>query len=234
MRRFYELVTTEDTSEGIVINLDGRPVKAKSGQSLFAPNESAASFMVEEWLAQGEDIIPDTMPVTQIISTMIDRVIEQRPSISPLVLKYLDTDLICYLADMPKELADEQSKYWAPVRKWFEQKYDVSLETTTSLAAVLQDKKAHDGVALYVDGLDDLHFTLLQLVTSVSGSLILALAMLDKEISALDVFNACFIEEHHKDKIYDADKYGLDPMIEKKQKSVLRDLEAVEGLIACL
>lgn len=234
MKRFYNLVTSEKTTNGVVVSLDGRQVKTKSGHVLFAPNDGIAALMVKEWAAQEDEIIPDSMPVTQILSTMIDRVSEQRSSMAPLILKYLDTDLVCYLVDMPEELATEQNRYWSPVRTWFEKKYDVSLQTTTGLAAISQDVKAHNGVAAYVDSLDDLHFTLLQLVTSISGSLILALSLLDRASCAQDVFESCFIEEHYKNTLYNAEKYGSDPMIEKKQQSVLRDLEAVERILSCL
>ncbi len=71
-------------------------------------------------------------------------------------------------------------------------------------------------------------FTILQLVSSLSGSLILALAFTKGVAKVDDVFQSSFVEEHYKNELYDAQKYGLDPMLEKKQRQMRIDLDACE------
>ncbi|MGH1402644.1 MAG: ATP12 family chaperone protein [Alphaproteobacteria bacterium] len=232
MKRFYKLVTIEETQGGYQICLDGRAVKTKSGAVLIAPNQATADQVMCEWAGQGEEIIPDTMPFTQILNTMIDRVMVEREAMNLYVLKYLNTDLICYPAPEPESLAQLQEKLWSSYLRWFEDKFGVALKTTTGLVALSQDDAAHEKVAEFVGNLDHMRFTLLQLVTSVSGSLVLAMALLEKHVSAKEAFEACFIEEHYKDVLYDAEKYGQDPMTAKKQAAALRDLEAVERYLS--
>ncbi len=232
MKRFYKVVTIEEEADGYRVCLDGRPVKTKSGAFLTAPNQEIADQIMCEWAGQGEDVVPDTMPFTQILNTKIDRVAVEREKMSEHVLKYLDTDLVCYPALEPESLAQLQEQLWSPCRRWFEDTFGVALKTTTGLAALSQDSIAHDKVRDFVEGLDLERFTLLQMVTSVSGSLVLAMALLEKYITARAVFDACFIEEHYKDVLYDAQKYGRDPMMEKKQDAALRDFEAVERYLS--
>ena len=228
MRRFYKLVSIDKVDGGYHILLDGRPVKTKSGTHLHAANKAIAMHIMTEWAQQREDILPDTMPFTQILNTKIDRVSKEREVMSASVLKYLDTDLICYFADEPQELIAQQKDKWQIWLDWFEKKFGYKLQTTTGLAALAQDASVHNSVAEHVNALDDERFTILQLVTSVSGSLILGLALVEGEANAKQLFDACFVEEAFREKLYDAEKYGSDPALEKEQKSTIQDLYAAQ------
>lgn len=235
MKRFYKLVSTEKVTDGYHILLDGRPVKTKAKAFLCATNAAIADRLLQEWADQTDDIVPDTMPFTQILNTQIDRVSAERDVMSAAVLKYLDTDLLCYPTDMPQDLAKQQHESWQPfLDGFFKTVFGYELQTTTALAAVKHPAEVHKVVADYVHGLDDARFTILQLVTSISGSLILALAMVRGGASAALLLEACFIEETFKDALYDAEKYGGDPMLEKAKKSAMQDFQAAEDYLVLL
>ncbi len=234
MKRFYKLVSTEKAVGGFHILLDGKPVKTKSGAFLCAVNEGIATRLMQEWAQQTDDILPDSMPFTQILNTKIDRVSNEREAMSGYVLKYIDTDLICYFADEPQELLSQQKDKWNLWLDWFEKEFGVPLQTTTGLAALSQDKAAHKVVTDYVATLDDEHFTILQFITSISGSVILGLAMVKGAAKAGQVFDACFVEESFRDSMYDVEKYGSDPALEKEQKSKIRDFNAAYDYVALL
>lgn len=228
MKRFYKLVSTQKVATGYEILLDGRPVKTALKNTLCVEKEELANELVKEWAAQGENIIPDTMPLTQIVNTRIDRVSQERAAMSQAVLKYLDTDLLCYRTDDPPELAAAQEEAWDPVLTWFAGRFGVELETTTALTALEQPGAAHEEVRSCVEKLDDDRFTILQLVTPLSGSLVLAIAFLEGEVSAQQVFGCAHVEEHFKAEIYNEEKYGPDPAEEKKDRAMLSDLKAAE------
>lgn len=234
MKRFYKSVSIEKSEGGYHILLDGRPVRTKSKEFLCAMNEGVAVRVREEWESQQDNIVPDTMPFTQILNTYIDRVSSERSVMSDTILKYLDTDLLCYPTDQPQDLAVLQQKCWHPFIDGFEKAFNCTLLTTTTLLAVNQSVQAHKAVESYVHGLDDARFTVLQLVTSISGSLILALAMVHDSAAANSVLAACFVEEDFKDILYNADKYGKDPMLEKSKKSAILDLSAAEDFLVTL
>jgi len=81
MNRFYTLVSTHKTEGGYEIHLDGRPVKTPLKKVLLAGNEGVANALQAEWAAQDDEIKPDSMPLTQIISTQIDRIGQERETI---------------------------------------------------------------------------------------------------------------------------------------------------------
>jgi len=231
MKRFYKLVSTAKEPEGYTILLDDRPVKTPNKNILYAPNEAIANLIVQEWAQQEEEIVPDAMPVTQILNTQLEKVTHKRAAMTPQLLAYLDTDLICYLDE---ELKAAQEEHWKPSRTWFEKRYGAPLKTTTVIAALQQDPQLHAGVKDDVGALDDARFTILQLATPLTGSLILGLHFTHGQATAAQLLKASFVEEDQKDILYNAEKYGPDPLTEKKKQATLRDLKAAEEYLKAL
>ena len=234
MKRFYTLVSHAETEGGYSIQLDGKPVKTQSGALLIAPNQHIADMVIQEWSAQVEHIDPETMPVTQILNTKIDQVAHNREKMSAAVMRYVDTDLLCYVTNEPEDLAALQQEVWGKWRSWLEGEFDVSIETTSGLASLKQPKALHERLQKLIDAMSDDEFTVMQIIVPLSGSLILSTAMLKKQATAQDLLVACFLEEDFKNALYDAEKYGADPHIEARKKNALRDLEACEKYLASL
>lgn len=228
MKRFYKLVSIKKAPDGFEIHLDGRPVKTPVRHTLRAPTKNLADALMQEWAEQKENINPDTMLLTQILSTRIDRVSVDRNAMEQLLMAYLDTDLVCYRADKPEELRRRQESIWGVSVSWLEERYSQKLLITDGLAALSQQQALHDEMKKEISAFDDDYFTSLQLICATSGSLILALALLHNAVNADHVFEAMRIEENYKAEIYDAEKYGPDPAQDKKDQAILRDLKAAE------
>lgn len=235
MKKFYTLVSHEKTDEGYRILLDGRPVKTPARANICAPNEGAANLAVQEWAAQEDEIKPDTMPVTQILSTKIDRVMGQRDSLTPEVTRYFNTDLICYFHEgEPQAMAELQEKAWRPWLDWFEGRFGEALQTTSALQAVTHSAGAHEKVQAYINDLCDDRFTVLQSLVPACGSLVLSLAFIEGAMTPDELFNAARVEEQFKDELYKADFYGPDPSQEKKDIVFKRDLAAIQEFLDAL
>jgi chaperone required for assembly of F1-ATPase len=234
MKRFYKDVRVQETPLGFAIFLDRKQMKTPLKNSVLAPNLKLAGEIEREWAEQGEYILPGTMPLTQILSTRIDRVAAARGNMAGDLLKYLDTDLICYRAERPVALAEKQEQSWNPWLAWFETIFGERLKTTTDLKALLQPEGARIKAERFVQELNNDAFTLLQLVTSLSGSLVLGMAFIQKAINAEAVFNAAHVEELYKAGLYGEETYGPDPVQEKKDKAMLSDLQAAEKYLALL
>ena len=234
MKRFYKTVSTKSVPEGFEILLDTKPVKTQSGQVLNAKNETLAQKVMLEWSEQADQIIPDTMPLTQILNTEIDRVSSERPVMQKTVLNYLDTDLLCYWASDPQAQVQKQQELWQPWLDWFGEKFGHKLEITTDLHALKHPQALHDAVFAYVDGLDNARFTALQIATSVSGSLILGIVAIEQAATSQQLLDAIYLAENFKSDLYNAEKYGVDPMLEKAKKQSLLDLQAVQDFVSCL
>lgn len=232
MKRFYTRVSTGPALDGsgFAILLDDRPVRTPAKNLMTAPTLKLADAIAAEWDAQKDIIDHDMMPLTQLLTTAIDRT-QSRAEITDSVIAYTDSDLLCYIAPDPQDLHDELIKTWGPHLDWFEKTYGVKLQTTHSLIRLDQPKAAHDAVRTEIDGMDLHHFTAMQTATAVTGSIVLGLALGRGAISADDAWRCALCEELHYERTHDLERHGHDPIEEKRRVAVKRDLEACAAYI---
>ena len=230
MKRFYTLASHKKTADGFEVQLDGKTVKTPLGQDVVAPTKAMADAIVLEWAAQEEKVKPETMPLTQLLITAIDK-IRDRTAITESVMRYLDTDLVCYWTKEPEELAKLQKENWGAWVKWFDEHFEVPLDTTKTLDAITQDPEAHKRVWNYIEALDDYYFTVLHVMTSLSGSLVLALAFTEGDISPEEIFEASYLEELYRGEIYNEDVHGAAPNEEAEREAFKKDAAAAKEFL---
>ncbi len=233
MKRVYTMASYNKTEDGFVIQLDGKTVKTPLGQPLAAPNKTIADAIVKEWVSQGDQIIPDSMPITQFLTTALDRT-RERDAITKSLLKYLDTDLLCYRVKEPAELAKKQKEVWDRWLTWFDEQFESPLEVTYGIDALTQDPDTHKQIWNYLEALDEYYFTVLQVVTSLTGSIVLGLAFLEHEATPEDVFNAAELEEIYHAEIAGEAQHGADPVQERRQNTLKRELETSRTFMSLL
>lgn len=232
MKRFYKLVSYGAARNGgFIVQLDGKPVKSPAKRELLSPTEKLAQAIAAEWSAQQKVIEPETMPLTQILTTQIDLVSEQRDTMTDEVLKFLNTDLICYRTDEPQAMAKAQADIWDKWVDWMSDRCGVKMQTTTGLAALTQDQKLHERLAADVSAMDDVSFTVFQLAVPLTGSAVLALAFVEGEATSEDLYDAANVEENYRAEIYNEDFYGSAPLQEQKQAAMRRDLRAARQFL---
>ncbi len=227
MKRFYKMVSSTLTDDGHAIQLDGKTVKTQAGLELCAPTKALADQVIAEWSAQDETIKPETMVLTQMLNTAIDRA-RDREDITNQLLKYLDTDLLCYRAKEPEEVAKTQKELWDPWLSWFDEHFESPLESTYKLEALKQDPDTHKRIWNYIEALDEYYFAVLHIITSLSGSIVLALAFLEHEATPEDVFKSMNAEEDHRARIYREDVHGYAPHEEKRRANAKAELDAAQ------
>lgn len=233
MKRVYKLASHTKTEDGYVLQLDGKTVKTPLGAPLAAPARALADSIVAEWAAQGDDVVPDSMPMTSLLNTAIDQT-RNRDAITKSLLKYLDTDLLCYRVKQPEELARRQKEVWDRWLTWFDEHFESPLEVTFGLDALSQDADTHKQIWNYLEALDEFYFAILQVVTSLSGSIVLGLAFLEHEATAEDVYNAAELEEIYHSELAGEDVHGSDPVQERRQAAMKRDLAACTQFLELL
>ncbi len=233
MKRVYKLASYNKTQDGFIIQLDGKTVKTPLGQELMAPSRAVADEVLREWMAQGDDVVPDSMPITQILITATDRM-RERNAITETLLKYLDTDLLCYRVKEPVELGKLQKETWDRWLTWFDEHFESPLEVTYKIDALKQDADTRKQIWNYLEALDDYYFTVLQIATSLSGSIVLGLAFLEHEASPEDVFNAAELEEIYYAGVAGEEQYGPDPVQERRQATLKRELASCRRFMTLL
>lgn len=228
MKRFYksvDLVPVE--GRGYSLTLDKKAVQTPARNLLVIGRQGLAEAVQGEWSAQGETVQPESMPLSQLSMTLIDRVLPNRPALAAEALGYLDTDLLCYRADEPEVYRKAQEKAWDPALKLVEGYLGCSVQTTSGLAVLEQSEDLHRKIADFVEALDHERFMALYLVTLGSGSLLLAIGFVAGLLDCETVINAAFAEEKQKDEIYLGEIYGSAPDQEKRMKALSSELSAL-------
>lgn len=199
-KRFYKAVTVEAEDDGAFsIRLDGRQARTSGRRLLTAPTRALAEQIAAEWDAQQTEINPATMPVTRMAFAAIDAVAPDHEPVLAEIIRYAGTDLLCYRAAEPDSLALRQTQLWDPLLAWMDERYGARFALAEGVMHV-QQPAATLAAAEAAARTDDHPFVIagLHVLTSLAGSLILALAVRDGRLSVADAWAAAHVDEDHQ------------------------------------
>ena len=217
MKRFYKNVSiAADRS----ITLDGKRILTPAKATLVAPTRSLAEAIAREWLAQGEDILPNSMPLTKLANTAIDRTSAFRTSVIAELNGFAAHDLLCYRATEPDDLIARQQAAWDPLLAWIHATFSSRLLTTHGVGHVEQDRDAIAALNRALDARDAWAVTGLHAATTVTGSLVLALALAEGRLTSAEAFAVSRIDES-----FQAEKWGRDVEAEARALRLADELE---------
>lgn len=220
-RRFYKEVTSERQGQGYTVRLDGKAVKTPAKRTLVLPSATLSKAVAEEWRAQDEDIRPETMPLTRLACTAVDRVSPGRDEVVEHVSAYGATDLLCYRAEGPPDLAEMQSDQWQPLLDWAAEELSAPLVAGAGVVHLTQSQDALAALRRRVDTFSDFELTAVADLTQIMGSLILALAVVYRRLSWRQAFDCSRIDEHWQNR-----QWGEDAEAAARTEILSRDVEA--------
>ncbi len=226
-KRIYTNVDIECGADGFTVGLDGKPVKTPAKQPLIIANRALAEAVADEWRAQDEEIRHETMPMTRYVCTVLDRVTPGRAEVIAETAKFAETDLLCYRTEEPRELAKRQSAAWQPLLDWAGERYDAALAVTVGVMAIDQDTNALARLREAVEAENDFTLAGLHIATAISGSLVVGLALMEKEIDAERAWQISHIEEH-----WQLERWGEDEELSDRLAALRRELQEAENFIA--
>ncbi|MFO1036375.1 MAG: ATP12 family protein [Geminicoccaceae bacterium] len=230
MKRFYKEVATVPAEAGRwQIELDGRPVRTPQRRLLTLPTEGLAALVAEEWAAQGEEIKPREMPLTTLATTVHDLMPQRREDAIAEIEGYAATDLLCYRADGPPDLVQRQHASWQPWLDWAEQQFDARLAVATAVQPLEQPDAALRALAAAVRASDDWRLVGLHAVTTLTGSIVLGLALARGAVDAERALDVALLDE-----LFEIERWGLDEEQRIRHERLLRDLVAAERFLRLL
>jgi chaperone required for assembly of F1-ATPase len=229
-KRFYKDVSIAPMGEGSGVHLDGRPVRTPGKTLLELPTEKAAGLVAEEFAAQDEKIDPSTMPVYRLVNTAIDGVAIDPAAVRDDIAKFASSDLLCYRADAPAGLVERQAKAWDPVLDWAHRALGARLLLAEGVIHVEQPRPALDAVGAHLAlRQDPLRLAAMHLMTTLTGSALLAMALEAGEIDADTAWSAAHVDED-----WQAEQWGQDSEAMARRAHRKRDMMAAAQLIEAL
>lgn len=230
MKKFYQsadIIRLEQGEWGVT--LDGRPVRTPAKHRLCVPTKALAKAIATEWESQTDYIRPHTMSLMQHAATALDRVAPNRAAIVGDVSGYGATDLLCYRAQSPRELAERQAAAWNPLLAWLKQTYGIRLAVTEGVMPIHQEAEALRLLHMCVDRYAPLHLAALHTATTISGSVVIGLALLTGHLSADDAFNVSQIDE-----TFQIEHWGEEAQALERQNHLHGELRAAEKFLKLL
>ncbi|MBV9063295.1 MAG: ATPase [Alphaproteobacteria bacterium] len=230
MKRFYKDVSASAAADGgYTVLLDAKAVKTPRRAILSLPNLPLAEAIAMEWRGQRERIDVQTMPLTRLAFAALDVATPEREEIEQQILKYGGNDLLCYRAEDPPELVARQAHAWDPLLEWAAGTYGARLNVGCGIKHVPQPPGAIAELRAAVARCDEFELAALHTATTITGSVILALALAEERVSAGEAFAAATLDE-----TFQAEKWGIDAEAEQRRRRLLAELTATERFLRLL
>lgn len=175
-KRFWKEASSAEEDAGFAVLLDGRKVKTPAKAPLIVPTRAMADAIAAEWDAQDEHVNPTTMPCTKSANAAIDKVAHQHGEVADMLAEYGDSDLLCYRADSPAELAKRQAEAWDPALKWAAEVLNAQLAPREGILHAAQDAAALAQLRAKTHAFTNFELAAFHDLVSMSGSLVLGFA----------------------------------------------------------
>jgi chaperone required for assembly of F1-ATPase len=229
VKRFWKDVSVEQDGEGWSITLDGRPVRTPAREALIVPNQALAEAISEEWRSAEGDIDPRAMSLTGLANAAIDRVAPDRQAFAQGLARYAEADLACYRADNPRELVEQQARAWDALLGWARRRFDVDFATTAGVTHVVQPPATVERLSHAVAALDAFRLAGLSPLVTIGGSLVAALAVLEKAMTAEEAWDAVSVDDR-----WQIEQWGADTEAENALASRRRDFTSAARFLELL
>lgn len=226
--RFYTAVGVAETADGFSILLDGKPIRTPSRRHLVAPSRQLADMMAAEWDAQKDSINPMTMPVTRLANSVIDAVVERVGDVADDVGKYFETDLLFYRAGHPAELVALEAQSWDPVVFWAAETLGAHFILAEGIIHVRQPEPALAAARAALPS-EPWMIAAMHMVTTLTGSALLAVALLCGRLDADQVWSAAHVDED-----WNIGQWGVDEEVAARRAARLVDFKSAAAVIAAL
>lgn len=229
-KRFYSAVDIVEAEGGYTVRLDGRSVKTPARRPLLVPVEAVATSMAAEWEAQGERIDPATMPMTRLVNTVIDGIAETAGETRADLARYVETDLLFYRVDGPERLVERQRTVWDPILKGAESSLGRRFLLGEGVMHVAQPPESLAAFRHRIEAVSDpFAIAALHQITTLTGSALIALAILEGRLDAHSAWAAA-----HLDEDWNIELWGADEEASARRAARFEDMRIAADLLAAV
>ncbi|MCX7359712.1 MAG: ATPase [Alphaproteobacteria bacterium] len=228
-RRFYKTASLSERDGGSGVALDSRTLRTPGGAVFVAPTRALAELCAAEWEAQGDFIVPASMPISQLAFATLDWTAKNRDQLADYVKGFGETDLCCHRADFPVDLVAAQAAVWDPVVRWAAEELNVSLPVVTGIVAARVDEETIARLRAHASALDDFHLTALSQATGLAGSALIGFAFVRRALSPEAAFEAAAF-----DNLWSLKRWGEDEEARVRLDRQRAEFEAIARYLGAL
>ena len=187
-----------------------------------------AELLRQEWADVGAVIDPAQMPLTRLVNSGLDGVSQQMEAVQLDAARYAASDLLCYRAEHPEKLVLRQRASWDPLLDWLDKRYGARLVTGAGVMYVTQSPEAVLHLQQAVMAIaKPLPLTALHALTTLTGSLVLALALAEHHCSLAEIWALAHLDEDFQMEIWGQDEEAL-----ARRAQRFREAQAAASLLS--
>jgi chaperone required for assembly of F1-ATPase len=227
-RRFYQKATTVADADGYAVRLDDKPVRTPARRLLAAPEPALAQAIAAEWQAQEDVIDPAKMPLTRLANAVIDGVAVMPLPVAEEIAKYLASDLLFYRASSPTGLVESQARHWDPILAWAHHALGADFKLGEGIVHVAQPEAALTAARAAIPS-DAWRLGAVHVVTTLTGSALIALAMASSALSTEAAWQAAHVDEE-----WNMAQWGRDEIALERRAFRFAELQAAATVLGCL
>jgi chaperone required for assembly of F1-ATPase len=224
-KRFYTTAGVVEAAGGFAITLDGRPIRTPSGRQVAAPRKDIAEAIAAEWDAQQESIDPLTMPLTRFANSVVEAVVDRVEAVTDDVAKYFGSDLLFYRAGHPDALVAREATHWDPVLFWAADALGAHFILAEGIVHVRQPDSAVAAARAALPA-DPWSIAALHVITTLTGSALLALALAHGVLDQDQVWAAAHVDED-----WNIEEWGADEEVGARRAARSVDFRAAARIL---
>ena len=230
MRKFWETIQLKKIHiSSYEIFLDNKILRTPLKKKLTIPNEKIAEEIYKEWNQDTNILDTDAMIFYGIISTSIDKIINNRISYINDILSFIDTDLICYRAEEPNDLVQWQSKNWDPILLKIEKYINNKVDVFKGIMPSKQKKGIKLKIIKFLTKFSDLEIIVLHRITNITGSVFLSLCILNNDLIKEKAFELSYLDE-----LWQAENWGYEEEASNIREQINFELNRTIYFLDCL
>lgn len=206
MKRFYKEAAAAPVAGGWQVTLDGRAIKTAGGRPQIVPGERLAALLASEWADQGDELDPSRFILRDLADYALDVVAADRAAVIATLLRYAETDTLCYRAEAGEPLEARQIELWEPLLKAAEARWDIHFERIGGVIHRPQPAATLKRLEAVLQAESDLTLAALNTLASLAASLVIGLAALADDADAAALWDIANLEED-----WQAELWGKEP-----------------------
>ncbi|MDP3905813.1 ATP12 family chaperone protein [Novosphingobium sp.] len=210
MKRFYKEAGAAPVAGGWQVTLDGRGIKTAGGRPQLVPTEAAVTLLAREWAEQGEDIDASRFVLRDLADYALDVVAGDRADVIATLLRYAETDTLCYRAEAGEPLEARQIEAWEPLLKAAEARWDIQFERIGGVIHCPQPAATLKRLEAVVQVETDFTLAALNTLTTLAASLVIGLAALAPDADAGALWDIANLEEDWQAELWGKEQEYLD------------------------
>jgi chaperone required for assembly of F1-ATPase len=168
------------------------------------------------------------MPLTRFANSVIDGVADAPEPVRADIAKYLASDLVCYRSAGPPGLVARQARHWDPVLAIAREEFDARFVLSEGIAYVAQPAAAVAAAAAAIP-VEPWRLGAVQVITSLTGSALIALAVLRGRLSGDEAWAAAHVDED-----WNMEQWGRDEEEMRRRGKREAELQAAVTVLGLL